>query len=384
MPKTTTWELPPHSGAKHLLLKRYLEAWYPKLANAAQFRGGGQLNYIDAFAGPGIYSKGEPGSPIIALTTLLSHVSFQKWSGVRFLMYFVDDNEDRIESLTVEVEKVWSARPGGKPKNVDVEIKLSSFLNLVGDLKLISGSKDKSFHPTFAFVDPFGFKGLPLADLCDLLSKGSCDVMFNFMYDAINRWCGTNGDKNQASFELLFNGTRHLGVSQLKKGERELFLHSLIEETISEHGNFDYVRHFKMEGSSARTLYTLFFATRHIEGLRVMKDAMWSVDPTNGNRFSDRLVKQPSLFEGAPDYDTLAKILTQRFSGETISIEILEMFTLKETRFKESHLRQHVLMPLEENGSIQLMNPKKGRQRRHFPPGSMIKFLISNEALIVS
>jgi three-Cys-motif partner protein len=375
LPKTTTWELPPHSGAKHLLLRRYLEAWYPKLANSAQLRGGGQLNYIDAFAGPGIYSKGEPGSPIIALTTLLNHVSFPKWGGVRFLMYFVDADEDRIESLKVQVDKVWSDLPGGKPKNIEVEIKLSSFLDLVGELKQISSSKNKSFYPTFAFVDPFGFKGLPLADLCDLLRKGSCDVMFNFMYDAINRWCGTKGDQNQASFELLFDGTRHLDVNQLEKGEREPFLHSLIEDTISEHGHFDFVRHFKMEGSSARTLYTLFFATRHIEGLRVMKDAMWSVDPTNGNRFSDRLVKQPSLFEGAPDYDNFAKILTQRFGGGTTSIENLEMFTLKETRFKESHLRQHVLMPLEGSGLIQLTNPKKGRQSRHFPAGSMIKFL---------
>ena len=61
--KDTVWELEPHTRAKHEILKRYLQAWVPILS-LGRFP---KVLYVDGFAGPGIYSGGEPGSPIIAL-----------------------------------------------------------------------------------------------------------------------------------------------------------------------------------------------------------------------------------------------------------------------------------------------------------------------------
>jgi three-Cys-motif partner protein len=62
-PKTTIWELEPHTAAKHEILRRYLQAWFPILSNG-KFP---HLVIVDGFAGPGRYSKGEDGSPIIAI-----------------------------------------------------------------------------------------------------------------------------------------------------------------------------------------------------------------------------------------------------------------------------------------------------------------------------
>ena len=59
----------PHTVAKHLLLKRYLDAWFPILG-----RYNNRINYIDGFAGPGEYEGGEDGSPLLAIEAARSHV----------------------------------------------------------------------------------------------------------------------------------------------------------------------------------------------------------------------------------------------------------------------------------------------------------------------
>ena len=67
-PKTTTWELDDHTRGKHEVLRNYMQAWLPVMA-----KWNGRILFIDAFAGPGEYSGHEPGSPVIALNSLVKH-----------------------------------------------------------------------------------------------------------------------------------------------------------------------------------------------------------------------------------------------------------------------------------------------------------------------
>jgi len=344
------------------------------MAFMGQGRLGHQLNYIDAFSGPGIYEGGEPGSPIVALRTLVEHASFPSWGGVKFLFYFVEVDPERMASLQRQVAALWETGPTGQPTNVVVTYREKSFFELVEELKPIASKSNRSLPPTFAFVDPFGFSGLPLSDLCRILSAGSCEVLFNFMFDSVNRFVGWRDDKNQDNFALLFDGDAHLDLKGKNSEEREIFLHELISNLIKESGNFEFVRKFQMERDSARTLYSLFFATRHTKGLQVMKEAMWRIDPTNGERFSDRLVNNPSLFDGTPNYEELKSALLIKFQGQTTTIDAVEEFTLVDTRFLPKHLREHVLMPLEAAGEIGVLNAGPRRQKRHFPSGTLLQF----------
>ena len=72
-PESTLWDLDPHTIGKHLVLKNYMNAWLPIMS-----RWNGRVLFIDAFAGPGEYSKGELGSPIIALRALIEHSARQQ------------------------------------------------------------------------------------------------------------------------------------------------------------------------------------------------------------------------------------------------------------------------------------------------------------------
>lgn len=63
-----TWSIPPHTQAKHEILRYYLGAWFPILATTRH-----RLLYIDGFTGPGEYKGQEDGSPIIALKVAKDH-----------------------------------------------------------------------------------------------------------------------------------------------------------------------------------------------------------------------------------------------------------------------------------------------------------------------
>ncbi|HQZ19201.1 MAG TPA: three-Cys-motif partner protein TcmP, partial [Vicinamibacteria bacterium] len=91
-PKTTTWNLEPHTRAKHEILRRYLEAWTPILS----LGGFPTIAYVDGFAGPGVYSGGEDGSPIIAVKAALQHQAKIN-ANVQFL--FIEKDTDRAERL---------------------------------------------------------------------------------------------------------------------------------------------------------------------------------------------------------------------------------------------------------------------------------------------
>src|SRR5680860_872519 len=64
------WKLEEHTEAKHRLYRRYLDAWWPIMLQQDWVQ---RLTYLEAFAGPGEYEDGQPGSPILALRSLLNH-----------------------------------------------------------------------------------------------------------------------------------------------------------------------------------------------------------------------------------------------------------------------------------------------------------------------
>ncbi len=369
----TTLDLPDHSAAKHEMLRRYLVVWYAKLASAGARRPNSQLNFIDAFAGPGICGSGEPGSPLVALTTLVNHTGFPNWSRVKFLFYFVEKDANRCASLEQQVGEFWARRESGRPKNITVRIENKSFGNAVSDLKDISTARGGATIsvPTFAFVDPFGFSDLPIADLCTLLSNGSCEVLFNFMYNDINRFFTFENEAHRAKMRLLFDFDKFPEVDGLSPREREALLNQHIEEVFRQRGKFEYVRSFQMEGMTNRTLYSLFFATHRVEGLEVMKDVMWKIDPVEGRRFSDRLADQPSLFEGQPNYDELRRLVLHRLSSSHMTIRELLDFVTIDTDFKSSHLKVNVLKPLESEGRI-AVQAQPARRKGTFADGCSI------------
>lgn len=96
------WPLEPNTRAKHLLYQHYLAAWWAKLLQAPTVS---RVTYLDAFAGPGRYRDGEPGSPILALEQLLHHNARDRMrlNRDRVHMLFVERDHQRHHHLQQEL-----------------------------------------------------------------------------------------------------------------------------------------------------------------------------------------------------------------------------------------------------------------------------------------
>jgi GMT-like wHTH domain len=119
-PKTTIWDLEPHTAAKHEILRRYLQAWAPILSQG-NFP---QLVFVDGFAGPGRYSKGEEGSPLIAVKAAVeqprpirAQVDFhfieldEKGPATDYFLFFATNNELGLKKIK---EAMWRVDESGK------------------------------------------------------------------------------------------------------------------------------------------------------------------------------------------------------------------------------------------------------------------------------
>ena len=335
-PSTTIWDLEPHSRAKHEILKRYMQAWVPILGQSSF----SELVYIDGFAGPGRYSKGEDGSPIIALNVALEQQARIK-PNMTFL--FVELRKDRAEMLNkvledIELPQRFSARVVG---DTTFEKAVTSFL----DTRTSNGQR---LPPTFAFVDPFGWSGVPFDLVRRILSYPSCEVLVTFMYEEINRVIGL---PDQVSNFNSFFGTETWQdiTSETDPRQRNRKLNDLYLAQLRGSARVKYIRSFEMRNDRDVTDYYLFYATNNLLGLKKMKEAMWRVDKSGEFRFSDATNPlQLVLFGNEPQFDVLKSQIINRFQGQETTIKEIEEFVVSETAFRETHYKR-ILRQLEIN-----------------------------------
>jgi len=187
----TTWHADPHTLAKHAILQRYLQAWFPILSRQAlvlarQYGNAPsrEILFIDGFAGPGEYTNGKEGSPLIALKAALNHdTSFP--DPVRML--FIEEREDRFEHLQkVLAPHLELVRKCSNIRAVDpVPGDCDSVLNALLDE---CERKRIAFGPALAFLDQFGYGAVSMALISRILKFGQCEVFTYLDYKDMNRW----------------------------------------------------------------------------------------------------------------------------------------------------------------------------------------------------
>ena len=353
-PKTTNWAMEPHTRAKHDVLMRYLLAWFPILGQSAF----PQVMYIDGFAGPGRYSDGEDGSPIIAIKAALTHR--ERIRG-QLLFRFMEKRPDRADMLREVVNDM------DLPGNFDVQIIGGSTFD--EELTRFIDSQPRDI-PTFAFIDPFGWTGIPFSSIRRILTSPHCEVLVTFMYEEINRFAGIQSQAD--NFDTLFGTTEWSGIAatadsaERNRGFRDLYIRQLQASAYARH-----VRSFEMQNNRNVTDYYLFYATNSLLGLKKMKEAMWKVDPTGGFTFSD--ATNPSqfvLFKKEPQLDVLRTQIIDQFHGKEASIQGIEDFVIEKTAFRETHYKK-VLKEIEQATGLEIIDPPPNRKRGTYPDPAM-------------
>src|SRR5437667_11486715 len=137
----TIWDYTGHTGAKHRLLVHYLHAWFPIIASRSK-----AINVIDGFAGPGRYTGGEAGSPLLMIDAFLGHKNRTPAMDKADVYFdFIEERPDRVDNLQAELDAMTF------PSNVHVaRVHEGSFDDVMGSV-LNAIPATHSLAPTFAF-----------------------------------------------------------------------------------------------------------------------------------------------------------------------------------------------------------------------------------------
>ena len=346
------WAIEPHTEIKHKILESYLKAWFPILKKYNP-----RVVYLDGFSGPGRYSGGEPGSPVIALNVAKSF-STNLTGEIVFL--FVEREQERIDNLNKEIEQL------GLPGNFKVVAVCGEFQDVCEALLANIEARNQNLAPTFAFIDPFGYSGLPFKLISKFLTFPKGEVFITFMVESLNRFLTLDNPANSKHIMDLF-GTEEATKVGPNSPNRTDKLRLIYQNQLAKVANF--VRYFEMRDRDDRIIYYLFFATNHPLGHVRMKEAMWKVDELGDFRFSDATDPTQTTLFGADHDGAILNLIKIKFDGRKVSFGELGTFIEDKTPYLKKHLRES-LRQAEDGGAIvveQTRNDGKKRRGKTFP-----------------
>ena len=340
----TLWDMDEQTLGKHLILKEYLNAWFPILG-----RWNSRIVFIDGFAGPGQYRGGEPGSPMIALDAIDQHSNSANLQGTEVVCIFIEESKDRADFLRSLLDQ------RGSSETVKTSVLDGTFSDHMTEMLNYIDEQNLRLAPAFVMIDPFGVKGSSMDLIERILANAKSECFISFMYEPIRRFHA------QPEFETplteLFgtdNWKRCLAMAE--SGEKKRFLHDLFRNSLKSRGA-KYVIPFEL-WRGGRHIYTLYFATNHEKGCNLMKQAIWKVMPDGSFEFRGHNRLQGVLFGPEANTAPLALQLREKFGSNPTPIEAIEQFVMTdETVFHTGHLRRKTLQPMERDGRIEVRRP---------------------------
>lgn len=347
-PRGTIWELKPHSLGKHLVLRKYLDAWLPILGQTQD-----QIVFVDGFAGPGEYEGGEEGSPILALRAFLNHPARSRIkAAVKFI--FVEKDPRRKARLEELVRPLKARLPLGS----DVEVVCDAFDKAMATrLDHLDGA-GKSQAPCFWMVDPFGVKDTPMDLIARILAPEKSEVYISVMYESINRF----DEELSRHLDSLYGCRDWRICAQIRdRDERTRCFFDLYKRQLKDAGA-EQVIHFDLyEGR--RHKYSIFHASRHHLASDRMKAAIWNTTLRGDFVFRGGRTDQLELGVDQPNFEPLRRALRGAFGGKGwVRIEDVKEFVMSDrTDYHETQLRKNALIPMEDAGEV-LVKSSEGRQ----------------------
>ena len=264
---------------KHYFLARYLERLIFKIASAYD-----EVIYVDGFSGPwqDTDERFQDTSFGIALSTLRR--AKQAWAtvgnpGLRRQVQMTAHLVERDGVAFARLRALQSMFP-------DVRV-----VPHHGDFTGIAPKIADSLSPrafAFVFVDPKGWK-VDLSAISPLIARDNCEVVFNFMFDFINRFALSDDAGISGQLDRLIPGrdwrSRIRAIDkQEQAGAGAVAGYSgpdarkgvLVEEfrkALGEAGRYRYVADVDvLRPTKDRTLYFLIYGTRRPQGVEVFRD----------------------------------------------------------------------------------------------------------------
>ena len=343
MIKDVSWPLRPRTSAKLQILKSYIGAWFQIVGKRFD-----TALYFDGFCGPGVYSGGEDGSPVIAVKE--ASASCEANQRFRPILLFNDNDQKACESVTRQIEMQ------NVNNRVQWHVTNKEFWSYADTIT--TQLRGQWTNPMFSFIDPFGIKDTPFSSIEKLLEGERSECLINFMAGWANRFVAHPDLDVAQKVEQLLGGSY---VDQvLKADDRIGTIIQLYQEKL--HRQAPFVKSFLLIDEGNVRDNVLIFCSKNSLGFQKMKEAMWRVDPERGGRFSAREALsfsrgQQNLFGVLPVTHPLKNEI-RSFLEHHGRCEVGELMAWvdSETGFLRKHARI-VLTELHAAGEITAFDP---------------------------
>jgi three-Cys-motif partner protein len=253
------------SYVKHIFLESYLERLVHKIASVYD-----HVAYVDGFAGPwqSANERFEDTSFGIALNALRRAKASWKERGcyVKMSAHLVERDAEAFKKL---------AQVPAKYPDIAIKPYEADFLAVLDDiLKEIPANAFAIF-----LIDPKGWS-ISLKMLAPVLARLNSEVIFNFMFDFINRAASIRDNPLVVAGlnELMPHGDWRARLEAAEKAhassdERKAILVEGFRANLAYFGKYEYVAETTvLRPIKDRPLYCLFYATRHDKGIEVFRD----------------------------------------------------------------------------------------------------------------
>jgi three-Cys-motif partner protein len=320
------WAREPHTAAKHRVLERYLQAWWPIMLSRFP-----RVTYVEGFAGPGVYTGGEPGSPIIAMEALRNAAAPSKPVDLIFI-----DREPRCLAMLAEqiaAKFGSSVRPGVQAPHL---VRGTAAELLLPQLDAVAAWQGG----VFAFLDSWGNVAVPLDVVAEFARPGG-EVIVTIGRRFWRQFGGVVGPE----WDAMFGSAAWRAVESIPSAAAQArFIADTYRAALRSVG-FGYLLDFELISERGDYLY-LIHATTHAKGLEKMKEAIWSVDPVAGAGFRDPRdlggQQQALDLEWQPNVAPLRQMIIEWLGTGPRTLEDLSDRAFFDTIYRRPHARAAV------------------------------------------
>ena len=367
------WRMREHTEVKHEILEKYLSPWVKILSSTNS-----AIVYCDGFAGRGEYKEGEPTSPLIAMDAADRNLSSPKVNLETFYCFFIEKNENNYRSLKEAVHT--------KQKNcrdeIDAYVSNTEFAEYVED-KIDKLKRGDGPPPSFYFIDPFGYKGIPFDVISEILNlrDSGIEIFLTFMVRDIRRFMKEN-DQRRDTITDVFGTDEWISIAEENPENKEEELLKLYEEQLKSDAGVEYVWPFEVNmPERSETVYYLIHATNHFKGFKIMKDTMYRAGAEDkfaylGPEHYLYDEEQKKLFSDSNSkVSDLADYLYTEFEKEEKSMNEIIRSTYTDTKLIDKHYRE-AIRELENRNKVEVINKpnKKEGTKNGLNSEDVVKF----------
>jgi three-Cys-motif partner protein len=309
---------------KHVFLERYLERLVHKTASSYD-----HIVYVDGFAGPWQSASEQFQDTSFGIALNAFRQAKATWKAV--------GRDVKMSVFLVEQDSVAYGRLAGiAARYPDIEVKtyhddfLKALPIILDDIPATAFA--------FFFIDPKGWR-FRLHNLTEMLQRPRSEVIFNFMFDFINRAASMKEPAiAQGVDELIPYGDWREKLEQAEQRgatseDRKTIIVDAFGESLAKIGSYNYVAETTvLRPLSDRALYCLCYATRHPKGIEVFRDCQLKALQEQAKTRAATKVKhaevttgQREIFESLHDMapnDIEAKLAAAKVAAEKMLLEL--------------------------------------------------------------